>query len=255
MNDSDSVKNIYMVSGNKGGVGKSLFCLFLASALHNAGRNYAVFDGDGRTGDVFTAFNRRVPAYWGDFRYLRPDSLSCDLVVDYGDAIIKILKNNDDLIVNTPDGADSTLIKWFDTTLKYTEENNCRFKMAYLLSDRPDGLEVLDELILRFSFLHPVRNLHFGTENLFAAFNQKYAGKFNSIIDFPKLRGEEVRMLFDLKTSPFEAMAIKRMPENSFTIPALSRSRIFNWQRNIEYAIENLLDDHGIPNTVAALRA
>lgn len=239
-----------MVSGNKGGVGKSLFCLALASALDMRGDHYAVFDGDGRTGDVFTAFTDKIPARWGDFRRLRPDSHNCNLDLEYETTLHKLLRGSPNLIVNTPDGADSILAKWFDVTLKHTEDKNYRFKLIYLLSDRPDGLEMLDELVERFQYLYPVRNRYFGEAKLFTAFNQHYAKKFNCIIDLPKLRGDEARMLFDLKTYPFEALNLIRKTTKTFTVPALSRQRLLNWQINIYQDICDMLSDEEMPNYI-----
>lgn len=224
-----SPKTIYMISGNKGGVGKSLYSLALASVLDMRGEDYAVFDGDGRTGDVFSAFTGKCPARWGDFRSLRPESHNCYLDSEYEKVIHQLLLYSPNLIVNTPDGADAILNKWFDVTLKHTESNNYQFKLIYLMSDRPDGLDMLKELGQRFTFLYPIKNLFFGDETLFSEFNEKYARKFDSVIDFQKLRGHEVRMLFDLKQSPFEFLNAKKTGSNKFRAQALSRARVANW--------------------------
>lgn len=241
-------KTIYMISGNKGGVGKSLFCLALASAFDMRGEHYAIFDGDGRTGDVFSTFTNKVPARWGDFRLLRPESHNCNLDAEYEIALQKLLRGSPNLIINTPDGADSILAKWFDATLAHTESNNLQFKLIYLLSDRPDGLDMLDELAKRFQFMYPVRNLYFGEANLFSAFNSGYARKFNAVIELPKLRAEEVRMLFDLKTYPFEILNLKRRGANTFTAPALARDRILKWQKHIYENIVDMIENGEISN-------
>ena len=241
-------KTIYMISGNKGGVGKSLFCLALASAFDMRGEHYAIFDGDGRTGDVFAAFSQKIPARWGDFRMLRPESHNCDLDGEYEMTLHKLLRGSPNLIVNTPDGADSILAKWFDVTLAHTESNNYQFKLIYLLSDRPDGLDMIDELAKRFQFMYPVRNMYFGGEQLFAAFNTGYAKKFNAVIEFPRLRGEEVRMLFDLKTYPFEILNLKRRPENTFTAPAIARARILKWQKLVYDNIVDMIENTDVSN-------
>lgn len=236
-------KTVWMISGNKGGVGKSLFCLALASALEMRGEHYAVLDGDGRTGDVYATFLRKCPAQWGDFRELRPDSHSCPLDEEYEDMLHQLLRASPNLIVNTPDGADSILTKWFDMTLKHTESNNYQFKFMYLMSDRPDGLDILKELAERFQFLYPVRNLHFGSEELFAVFNQSHAAKFHEVVDFPGLRSEEVRMLFNIPTYPTEALNLKNASTCAHTLPALSRARLLAWQLAVNEAIDNIIEN------------
>jgi hypothetical protein len=236
-----------MVSGNKGGVGKSLFCLALGSALEMLSHRYAVLDGDGRTGDVLYAFARRVPTHQGDFRELRPESHACPYDTVYAGMLVQLLRASDHLIINTPDGADSVLIKWFEKTLHHAENNNVRFKFVYLMSTRPDGLEILIDLHNQFQFFYPVRNLYFGDVTLFSAFNQRFSQMFREIIDFPKLRSAETAMLFDLKTYPFEAVNLRRREGHSLTIPILSRSRLLRWQNKINDSIMDMIDNEEIP--------
>lgn len=245
-------KTVWMVSGNKGGVGKSLFCLALASALETRGERYAVLDGDGRTGDVYATFLRKCPARLADFRELRPELHNCRQDEVYETMIHQMLKTSSHLIINTPDGADSTLVKWFDMTLKHTESYGYQFKLMYLMSDRPDGLDMLPDLAARFAYFFPIRNLYFGRVELFTSFNNKYAQMFRSIIDFPVLRGEEIRMLFDLKTYPLEAINLKRdiksKESSTFALPALTRSRLLNWQMTVNEVISDIIDGDEVAN-------
>lgn len=240
-------KTVWMVSGNKGGVGKSLWCLAMASAFEMRGLPFAVYDGDGRTGDVFGVFNRKVPARHGDFRLLRPESHLSDLDEVYQTHLHKLLAGSPHLIVNTPDGADAVLKKWFDLTLRHTETSNVNFRFVYLMSDRPDGLDMLPELAKSFMFLYPVRNLHFGPERVFSAFNQHFMQGFKVVQDFPPLRGEEVRMLFDLHASPAQALKLKRA-SGSYAIPALQRARLHAWQRRVNEMVWDMVDNEEMPN-------
>ena len=231
-----------MVSGNKGGVGKSLLCLALASSLEARGEAYSVLDGDGRVGDVYGIFLRKCPTRLADFRELRPDAINCRQDEVYENMIHQMLTVSDHLVINTPDGADSTLVKWFDMTLKHTESYGYQFKLLYMMSDRPDGLDMLPDLAKRFAYLLPIRNLYFGSVDLFSLFNEKYAYMFRSIIDFPKLRAAEVRMLFDLKTYPWEAINLKRKDTNTLSIPSIERARLLKWQLEVSEKISNIID-------------
>lgn len=240
-------KTVWMVSGNKGGVGKSVFCLSLASALEMRGEPFAVFDGDGRTGDVFEIFRHKCPARLGDFRNLRPESHLCNLDAEYERTLLQLLTASDHLIVNTPDGADSVLKKWFDVTLRHTEAGNINFRFVYLLSDRPDGLEILSDLAKSFLFLYPIRNLHFGPPKLFTAFNDRYLDGFKVVMDLPRLRGEEIRMLFDLKTYPAEALRLKTK-NKTYAIPTLARARLSAWQKGLNEMLWDMVDNTDMPN-------
>lgn len=241
-------KTVWMVSGNKGGVGKSLFCLALASALESRGEDYAILDGDGRTGDVHAAFLRKCPSRWGDFRKLRPESHNCSYDAEYEAMLYQLLGASEHLIVNTPDGADRVLMQWFDVTLSHTESNNYQFKFIYLMSDRPDGLDALPELAQRFQFLYPVRNLHFGKPDIFVAFNRNFRAQFHEILDFESLRGEEVRMLFDLSTYPAEALELLDDAGGAHIVPALARARILKWQEAFNEAIDDIVENRDTPN-------
>jgi len=223
-----------------------LFCLALASAFDQLGQDYAVLDGDGRTGDVHAAFLRKRPARWGDFRELRPESHNCSRDSEYESMLYDLIAANQHVIVNTPDGADSILMKWFDVTLRHTETNNHQFKFMYLISDRPDGLGILPQLAERFQFLYPVRNLHFGAPELFSAFDTHYSSGFHIVVDLQPLRGEEVRMLFDLGTFPAEALELKKA--KMFTLPALSRARIAAWQNSFNEEIDGIIANDEVSN-------
>lgn len=241
------MKNVWMMSGNKGGVGKSLFCLALASALEMRGEPFAVFDGDGRTGDVFSAFRRKCPARHGDFRALRPESHLCNLDQVYETQVSQLLAGSPHLIVNTPDGADAVLKKWFDVTLRHTESSNVNFRFVYLMSDRPDGLEMLPQLAESFQFLYPVRNLHFGPEQVFSTFNENFMHGFKVVLDLPPLRGDEVRMLFDLQLFPAEALRLKRT-NGTYALRAVSRARLHAWQRRVNEMVSDVLENADMPN-------
>lgn len=246
---------VWMVSGNKGGVGKSLFCLALASALELEGRKYAVLDGDGRTGDVYATFLRKCPARLADFRELRPESHYCPQDEVYERMVHQLLKTSEHLIINTPDGADNILQKWFDMTLKHTESCGYQFKLMYLMSDRPDGLDLLPELADRFGYLFPIRNLYFGRPEIFDGFNRFHAHRFHNVVDFPVLRSEEVRMLFDLRTYPTEMMTLKKVTPGSdrkvFASPSLSRARLHRWQYAVNDVLCPIIDGEEIANVKA----
>ena len=242
------MKTVWMISGNKGGVGKSLFCLALASALDMLEQKYAILDGDGRTGDVFSSFARKCPARLGDFRLLRPDSHNCRFDSEYEGMLHQLLRSSPHLIINTPDGADQVMMKWFDVTLSHTESNNYIFKFIYLMSDRPDGLDMLDELKERFQFLYPVRNLYFGDEKVFSAFNSVYADKFVNIMNFPRLRSDELRLLFDNNTYPLEAIQNATRVDEEYSINTLSKARLFKWQRMFNDQIEDIIDNNKTSN-------
>jgi hypothetical protein len=246
-----SQKTIWMISSGRGGAGKSFFALALAGALEMRSETFAILDGDARTNDVFTSFTKKVPARTVDFRSLRPDSHTCLNDGDYEYTLTQLLRTSNHIIINTPDGADNTLIKWFDLTLKHTETHNITFKFIYLISDRQDGLKMLPSLESRFQFLYPFLNSHFGSLNVFEEFNRNHRARFNNVPIFPRLRQHELRLVFENNTYPAEASMAKRPGQNTFHYPVLTRARLRRWQSDFNNIINPIINNTTLPNTIS----
>lgn len=228
---------VWVVSGNKGGVGKSLVALGLTQTLINeCGKDeVSVIDGDARTPDVQRLCVRRMPTRVLDFRMLRPDSPHSMSEDDYWDVISGYLRVSDHVVINTPDGADDQLMGWFDSTLRCTEEmstqSDVNFKFVFVLSPVEDGLQYLPKLAGRFQKLYPVRNLYFGGTERFRAFNEQYAGLFGSVLDFPVLHGGEVDRVKWHRVMPQEYADMRWSRANpDVVVPrVLSRQRVQDW--------------------------
>ncbi|WP_226034443.1 hypothetical protein [Aquitalea palustris] len=234
---------VWMVSGNKGGVGKSITALGLTQTLINeCGKDtVAVIDGDGRTPDVYRMCLRKIPARSLDFRRLRPDSPQSMTEDEYFNVIYSMLKVSDHVVINTPDGADDQLMGWFDSTLQCTESMSggepILFKFLFVLNTIEDGLEYLPVLAERFQMLYPVRNTHFGAVDRFKAFNA-VSESFNHVIDLPALGGYELDRMKSLKLLPQEYadMRWSRKTPNPQAPTVLSRQRVQNWLCSVHEA-------------------
>ncbi|MGS0741456.1 nucleotide-binding protein [Glaciimonas sp. GG7] len=216
------MKTVWVVCGNKGGVGKSLLCLALISCLIRLSRQLAVLDGDGRSPDVFKACKGKLPARAVDFRKLRPDRYDDMHDGEYEMLIQKLLAISTDLVINTPDGTDDVLMQWFDATLRFTENAHCTFRMLYVVNHRSDGLELLPEMSKRFAYLFPIRNLYFARAPAFTEFNGQYSRLFQETFDFPVLRSIEVTRLLEKHYLPSEYV-------DSQAGMLLSRQRVSDW--------------------------
>lgn len=216
-------KTVWMVCGNRGGVGKSLVSLALISCLMSiARRQVATLDGDGRSPDVHAACVRKIPSRAVDFRKLRPDRFDDMSVFDYESIVQNLLSISTDLVINTPDGADDVLMQWFDSTLRFTESANVHFKMLYVMNHRENGLDILPDMARRFAFLFPIRNLHFARADAFTAFEENHEEGFRRTFDFPVLRDDEVTQLLVKQYLPSEFVDTR----GGYI---LSRQRVKNW--------------------------
>ncbi len=252
MRTHNQVKTVWLVAGNKGGVGKSLCCLVLASAFEIRRESYAILDGDSRTNDVYQTFLRKCPAMTADFRKLQPNSPVDPFDAVYEAQVTQLIKSSAHLIINTPDGADDILMSWFDATLRHRNKDVI-FKTIFMMSNRPEGLKILPEMMARFTFLYPIKNLFFGDPAIFKAFDELYARKFRKVPQFGRLRQQEMLLMQDLHTYPTEAIRL-RNANNRLVVHTLARTRIMDWMLN--FFLENekdLFDNVSIPNVLGAV--
>lgn len=227
-------KTVWMVCGNRGGVGKTLAALGLISVLMRAKRRVSVLDGDGRSPDVAEAANRKIPSRIADFRRLRPDLYDDMTVFDYESIVSNLAMVSSDVVINTPDGCDDVLLRWFDETLRFTEKSRVEFRLLYLMNHRPNGLDILPAMASRFALLFPLRNLYFGPESSFEAFNQEYAGIFRDVFEFPQLRDREVAALLDGKYLPHEFVETNASH-------LLARQRVADWLAAVTCVISDVM--------------
>lgn len=237
------MKTVWVVCGNKGGVGKSLLCLALISCLMRLSRRVAVLDGDGRSPDIFNACLRKIPARAVDFRRLRPDRWDDMQSGEYEALVQQLLFMSDDLVINTPDGADDVLMEWFDTTLRFTESSNCIFRMLYVMNHREDGLDLLPGMADRFAYLFPIRNLHFARASAFTAFNDMHASRFLEVFDFPVLRYAEVTQMLNKKYLPAEFI-------DTCGGGLLARQRVIDWLAEMDGMFSTMIETD-VANTLS----
>jgi hypothetical protein len=242
-----------MVSGNKGGVGKSAVAIGLTEALKQecGEHEVSVIDGDGRTPDVHRIFDRKVPTRLLDFRHLRPDSHLSMTEDEYFRIVMNHVRVTEHVVINTPDGADDQLMGWFDSTLQCTESMSgdveVLFKFLFVMSPVEDGLRYLDDLSQRFERLYPIRNLHFGDESKFKVFNERFAPLFELVVDFPRLKAGELDRVKTFRVPPWEyaEMVWDREVPEVVTPRAFSRKRVRDWMCDVTEALGPVINTHG----------
>lgn len=239
-------QTVWVISGNRGGVGKSLLAVALASCLMSvARRQVSVLDGDGRSPDVFDVCTRKIPARWADFRRLRPDRYDDMPTMDYVSIVENLLNVSSDVIINTPDGADDVLMEWFDSTLRCTESANCTFKLLYMMNHRGNGLDILPKMSSHFAYLFPIKNLYFAHPEAFVEFDKHYADGFLQSFEFPKLRDIEVTRLIEGRYLPNEFVEARGGS-------LLARQRVKDWMAQtanifLEILETNVANSKSIP--------
>ncbi|MGC0153602.1 hypothetical protein ACPRNU_14155 [Chromobacterium vaccinii] len=236
----------WLVSGNKGGVGKSATVIGLTSRLiRNCGiQSVGIIDGDGRTPDIFRMCNRKIMARQLDFRLLKPESTLSMVEGDYERVLHGYMRAAaSHIVINTPDGADQQLLSWFDSTLRHIEpygtSRDVSFKFLFVMSPVPDGLEFLPQIAQRFDRLFPVRNLYFGSEEKFTDFNSLYAPAFKRVVDFPRLGAGEMEKMKRLSLLPHEYINSR---DASKRIHLLNKQRVMNWDSDVDEELFDVIE-------------
>lgn len=171
---------VWLVAGNKGGVGKSAVAKALAGWLRARPVPVIVIDGDGRTPDVARAFEdslhvsqMRLDEDGGWREYA--DFIGAHRLVGH-------------LVTNLPDGISERAIGFLDRFRIVAEAHGFTVKVLFVMNTLPDGLHLLSELGFVMQSLYPIKNLHFGAAGSFSHFDAAYGDTYaDQTILFPAL--------------------------------------------------------------------
>lgn len=172
-------KNVYLVAGNKGGVGKSVVAKGLVEWVLEGDSPVMVVDGDKRTPDVAAAFTDRLPVAEFD---LHADS-GWPLFTDY-------LCQTDlqgAVVVNLPDSLNDRAIHFLEPFAKLAKGYGYRIQVLFVMNALPDGLHLYARLTSLFEHVLPVKNLFFGKPNEFKHFDEAYGEEDAPCVLFPAL--------------------------------------------------------------------
>lgn len=155
--------SIYLVTGNKGGVGKSFAASAMIDLLIRHEKKVVLIDSDPANTDVLKAHKADIECH--------PINLSnasgwIDLV-----NLIAASKATD-FVINTPAGFNASFVSFGQTLLAATPELNQELRPIWVINRQRDSLEALSD----FQAIAPmrivvVRNLHYGTQDQFELYN------------------------------------------------------------------------------------
>lgn len=222
-------KQVFIVVGDKGGVGKSLFCKGLAGTLLDAQNlSFGILDGDIRNPDVAQTFAKtQIPTVTRDMR----NSNQRPMLIDEIDAI---LQKHECVIVNGTD-VNGNVMAFLDSMMFAfpVEKREVLLKVFYVMSHQLVMPHLLTDLHLKFMQLYPTRNLHFGETTNFKDF-ASFAPKFRTVVNMPALGRTEADFLFKNTQYPQALLG----SDTTFLIP---KSRYYRWQNAFDSEIVNLI--------------
>ncbi|MGY8527633.1 P-loop NTPase [Paracidovorax citrulli] len=162
---------VWLIAGNKGGVGKSVVAKALAEWLQHADLPVTVVDGDARTPDVAAAFDGLLPTVRFDLH----DANGWPAFSDYlctADEDGVVVSGH--VVTNLPDGISERAMLFFERFMHLVQAYGFAVKVLFVMNRLPDGLHLFGRLQQSFPDVIPVKNLAFGKVREFEHFDLAY---------------------------------------------------------------------------------
>lgn len=171
------MSTVWMVCGNKGGVGKSVASKAVVDWLVEKDYRVAIADGD-LAADVAMAFD-------GQLNGARMDLATAEGWAELTDWLCA----NQDLgqvVVNLPDAVTERTLTHLERYRPSVDAFGYRTVSLFMMNTLPDGLSLLPRLVRTVHDVYPVKNLFFGASGDFIAYDKKYGRHFpDKTIYFP----------------------------------------------------------------------
>jgi hypothetical protein len=223
-------KNIYLIGGSKGGVGKTMVSLATIDYLQSKGEKILLIDSDTSNPDVWKIYSKEV------------DSELVNL--DEADGWINLVnlcdKHKDSTILINTAARNNTGVSNFGETLNNTlAELKRKLVTLWVINRQRDSLELLSEFTeaIPNAHVHVVRNLHFGDENKFQLYNDSNIKKAveekgGKSINFPDLADRVSNEIYIDRMSL--SVAAKELPIGN-------RAELARWKAAVKTALVEVM--------------
>ena len=178
-------KNIYLVGGSKGGVGKSLVAMSTVDYLLERGESVLLIESDTSNPDTWKAYK---------------DVTETELLnLDEADGWIQLVnlcdsKPDSIIVINTAARNNQSVTAYGETLNSTLAELKRKLVTLWVINRQRDSLELLKEYIdaIPNTIIHVVRNSYFGDEKKFELYNNSklratVEGRGGRSVTFPDL--------------------------------------------------------------------
>ena len=215
-------KQIYLVGGSKGGVGKSLVSMALVDHLLESGESVLLVESDTSNPDVWKAYHDSVDAHLLD--------------LDEADGWIELVNLCDSApksvaVVNTAARNNRGVSAYGETLNSTLADLKRRLVTLWVINRQRDSLELLREYMAAIpnAEVHVVRNAYFGEEKKFELYNtsnikkavEEHGGKS---VTFPDLADRVSDDLYSKRLSIAKA---------SKELPLGNRAELSRWKNEV----------------------
>ena len=223
-------RNLYIIGGSKGGVGKSLVSMAVIDYLQGRGESVFLVESDTSNPDVWKAYR---------------DQVEHQLVnLDEADGWIEMVNlcdtNRDSVVVVNTGARNNKGVSAYGETLNSTlADLERKLTTLWVVNRQRDSLELLKDYMeaIPDGAVHVVRNGYFGEEKKFELYNESkirgaVEGKGGKSVTFPDLAD---RVSDDLYTKRMAiAVALKDLPIGN-------RAELGRWRREAAKMLDQVM--------------
>lgn len=225
-------KDIYLVGGSKGGVGKSLVAMATIDYLQNKGESVLLIESDTSNPDVWKAYK---------------GSTETELVeMDEADGWIHLVnlcdKNPASVVVINTAARNNKAVSAYGETLNSTlVELKRKMVTLWVINRQRDSLELLKEFIeaIPNAAIHVVRNGYFGDEKKFELYN---GSKLRATVEE---RGGQSLTFPDLADRVSDDIYSQRMSIEVALkeLPIGNRAELTRWRNEVKKILAGVVHD------------
>lgn len=222
-------KNIYIVGGSKGGVGKSFVTISLVDYLQKRGEEVLLVETDNANPDVWKIYNGTTSAVTANL----DEREGWIELVNACQANPKAV-----VVINTAARNNVGVSAYGDTLNLSLEELQRKLVTLWVINRQRDSLELLKKYMeaIPTSDLHVVRNAYFGEERKFALYNgsdlrKRVEDRGGKSVNFPELADLVSDEIYSKR------MSIERASKD---LPLGQRAELTRWRNDVAKMFEAL---------------
>lgn len=223
-------KNIYLIGGSKGGVGKSTVTMATLDYLTDRGESVVLIESDTTNPDVAKAYKGTTPT---------------ELInLDEADGWIHLVNIFDSapdstFVINTAARNNKGVSSYGETLNSTLGELKRKLVTLWVINRQRDSLELLREYMdaLPNADIHVVRNSYFGEEKKFELYNSSklrraIEDKGGKSLTFPELADRVTDDLYSKRMSI--AVALRELPLGN-------RAELIRWRNDVRKVFDEVM--------------
>jgi len=225
-------KNIYLIGGSKGGVGKSLVTMAAVDYLQERGESVLLIESDTSNPDVWKAYK---------------DEVETELVnLNEADGWIQLVnlcasKPDSVVVINTAAQNNKGVSAYGETLNSTLAELKRKLVTLWVINRQRDSLELLKEYTdaIPNADVHVVRNGHFGEEKKFELYNGSklratVEGRGGKSVTFPDVADRVSDDIYSKRMSI--AVALKELPIGN-------RAELMRWRGEVKKVMQEVIHE------------